>query len=278
MEVTFLTNEDEKNILAQAEAGKLLYTAQTLSNSQKRQARGNIGAAPAGYGFGDQYAAAMPGNDANNAYVTGVYAANRSVANLPADALFPCILFVQANGKENVVQMLYNTDSTMLPGVDIAVREGDAREGKWGSWKWITNKEKIYEKIATITVAPGADGTLPKHVIFAQDSSGNPFQLTDFLVKAYAGFVDGSKSTLYMNVNGGCVIANGTVGSISSSYRSFNIFFRQEGRGFKRVEYTNSMMADGYFNAQAQIQDSRLIPPTSTVAALPVTSVDLYTE
>ncbi len=137
---------------------------------------------------------------------------------------------------------------------------------------------KVYEKIATIAVTPAADGSLPKHVIFSVDENGKPFQLTDFMVKAYAGFAGGSKSTLYMNVNGNGVIANGTVGSISSSCRSFNIFFRQEAGGFKRVEYTSSMIADSHYNSQASIETSRLIPPMSTAAALPVTNVDLYPE
>ncbi len=137
---------------------------------------------------------------------------------------------------------------------------------------------KTYEKIATVTVAPDADGNLPKHVIFSLDQAGKPFALTDFMVKAYAGFADGSKSTLYMNVNGSGVIANGVIGSISTACRSFQIFFRQEENGFKRVEHTSSMMSDGYYNAQSAIEQSRLISPVSAVAALPVTNVDLYTE
>lgn len=137
---------------------------------------------------------------------------------------------------------------------------------------------KIYEKITTIAVTAAADGSLPKHMIFSVDSNGNPFQLTDFIVKANAGFVDGNKSTLYMNVNGNSVITNGAVGSISSTYRSFHIFFRQEDSGFRRVEYTSSMMGDGNYNPQASIENSRLIPPMSAVAALPITNIDLFTE
>lgn len=192
MEVTFLTNEDESRIIDAANAEKVLFTPQLLTEKEKFQARENIGA---------------------------------------------------------------------ISAEEVSL-----------------NSNKTYKKIATLTVAPNADGSLPKHVIFSADDSGNPFALTDFMIKAYAGFVDGNKSTLYMNVNGSGVIANGSVGSISSVCRSFNIFFRREGNGFKRVEYTTSMMSDGYYNSQAAIENSRLIPPTSTVATLPVTSVDLYTE
>lgn len=192
MKVTFLTNEDETRILSAATAESVLFTEQALTETQKSQARANIGAI--------------------------------SLADIPVSG------------------------------------------------------SKTYEKIATVTVAPDADGNLPKHVIFSLDEEGKAFALTDFMIKAYAGFVDGNKSTLYMNVNGSGVIANGAVGSISAVCRYFNIFFRQESNGFKRVEYTNSMMIDSYYNSQASIDNSRLIPPMSTVMTLPVTSVDLYTE
>lgn len=137
--------------------------------------------------------------------------------------------------------------------------------------------EKTYEKIATITVTADK-GELPKYVIFMEDSNGDSFSLTEFMIKANAGFVAGNKSTLYMTVNGSGVITNGAVGSISSTLRCFHIYFRKESNGFKRVEYTASMMGDTYYNAQASIENSRLIPPTATVAAQPVTSIALYTE
>ena len=192
MAVTFLTNEDETRILEETEAGKLLYTQQTLTDAQKAQARENIGAVSA--------------------------------------------------------------QEVLLSG------------------------KKTYKQIATITVAPDADGSLPKHVIFSVDSNGNPFQLTDFMVKAYAGFVDGGKSSLYMNVNGSIVIANGAIGSIDVQCRHFSVFLRQEEGGFKRVEYTSSGKTDMLFNAQTMVDNSRLIPPMSTIADAPITSVDLYTE
>ncbi len=140
------------------------------------------------------------------------------------------------------------------------------------------NSEKTYEKIATITVAPAADGSLPKHIVFSVDDNGRIFGLTDFMVKAYAGFVDGSKSTLYMAVNNTGVIANSAVGSVSTACRSFNIFYRREGDGFIRVEHTSSAGSDVIFNPQVNIENSRLIPPMSSVSGTPITSVDLYTE
>lgn len=192
MLITFLTNEDENRILGAANAEKVLFTPQLLTEEEKLQARENIGAVSA---------------------------------------------------------------------EEVAM-----------------SRQKTYQKIATITAQANADGSLQKHVIFSVDSNGNPFQLTDFIVKAYAGFVDGGKSTLYMNINGSPVIANGVIGSIATACRCFNIFFRQEDSGFKRVEYTESMISDSYYNPQAAIGGSRLIPPMSAIADAPITNIDLYTE
>ncbi len=142
----------------------------------------------------------------------------------------------------------------------------------------IDTAEKVYTHIATITVAADENGNLPQHVTFETDSSGNAFALTDFIIKAHAGFVDGSQSTLYMNVNGDGVIVNGAVGSITTACRSFNIYFRQENGGFKRVEYTSSIAVNAVFNAQQAIEQSRLIPPMAAVADAPITKIDLFTS
>ncbi len=140
------------------------------------------------------------------------------------------------------------------------------------------NANKPYVKIATITAVPAADGSLPKHMVFSVDASGNPFRLTDFMVKARAGFVDENKSTLYMDVNNTSVIANGTVGSISSICRNFNIFYRRADHGFRRAEYTVSAASDTYFSAQARIDASWVIPPMLPIATQMVERIDLYTE
>mgnify|MGYP003300355926 CR=1 FL=1 len=47
MEVTFLTNEDEKRIIDTVSANSVRHTAQTLTETQKAQARENIGAVSA---------------------------------------------------------------------------------------------------------------------------------------------------------------------------------------------------------------------------------------
>ncbi|MBQ6996883.1 MAG: hypothetical protein IJO72_02550 [Oscillospiraceae bacterium] len=192
MKVTFLTNEDETRILSAATAESVLFTEQALTETQKSQARANIGAI--------------------------------SLADIPESG------------------------------------------------------NKTYEKIATITAAPAEDGSLPRYMVFSVDDAGNSFALTDFMVKAYAGFADGNKSTLYMTVNNQAVITNGTVGSISAACRYFNIFYRQEENGFRRVEYTGSAASDAYFNAQCAIDVSRVIPPMSSISSQPVSTISLYTD
>ena len=192
MEVTFLTNEDEKRILETATAESVLFTTQVLTEKQKYQARENIGAI--------------------------------SLKDIPAA------------------------------------------------------EEKSYEKIATIIAAPSADGTLPKHMVFSVDDSGKIFALTEFMVNAYAGFVDGNKSALYMDVNNTSIISNGVIGSISSTCRYFNIFYRKEANGFCRAEYTSSAAANTYFDPQTATDVSRVIPPMMPIATQNITRIDLYTE
>ncbi|MBQ8768959.1 MAG: hypothetical protein IJZ15_04880 [Oscillospiraceae bacterium] len=240
MAVTFLTNEDESRILGLA--------------------------APSGYGWGETKAATMPDDDANSALTTGLYRATSDNANIPENCQ---LVFTQAASSGYIYQTAYCDGG-------IAWRTND--HSSWSAWKWISERKKSYEHIATITVAPDADGNLPQYVTFSVDSLGSAVELTDFMVKAYAGFADGNQSTLSMKVNGSSVISNGVIGSISTTCRSFNIFFRLEDGGFKRVEYTSSSLSETSYNPQTAIEQSRLIPPISTVADVPITKIEIFTN
>jgi len=238
---------------------------QDLTDAQKLQARTNIGAAPAGYGWGETMAATMPDDDANNALTTGLYRAMITTANVPARCN---LIFVQAAFGSIIYQTAYCDDGTLM-----RVRD----HGFWSEWKPIGGSEKVYEHIATITVAPDADGSLPQHVIFTADSDGNAFQLSDFVIRAYAAFASGNKSSLYMAVNNDAAISNGAIGSLTTACRYFNIFFRQEADGCQRAEYTSSTPSDTYYNAQSPAEQSRLIPPMHNKHKIPFTKIDLYT-
>ena len=136
-------------------------------------------------------------------------------------------------------------------------------------------KEKQYEPIAEIFVSEKE--TTATRVVFTIDENGSAFSLTDFFIRANAGFVDGTKSTLYMYVNGKAVVINGSVPSVNNTLdRGFSIYFRQEPDGFWRVEYTNSMMGTNLFNPQAVIANSRLIPPVENLVGSLVTNIEIY--
>lgn len=139
-------------------------------------------------------------------------------------------------------------------------------------------KQKVYEHIATITVAPDTDGNLPQHVIFSADSDGNPFELTDFVIRAKATFSDWSKSSLYMTVNNGySVFSNSKITGMTASLLKFTIFVRQESDGFIRAEHTEVSYASGFYDPSTIIRESRLISPMSGLNILPTKQIDLHT-
>ncbi len=137
---------------------------------------------------------------------------------------------------------------------------------------------KVYEHIATITVTPDEDGSLPQYVTFSADSEGNAFELTDFYVHAHAGQTDGATSTLYMSVNGNTVLGNASVGFQSASLRSSTVAFRHdESDGFLTILATESMLANGVWNSQSNVKKQVAIPPSDAEPFSPVTKVGLYT-
>ena len=68
------------------QVGAVSYEAQTLTDDQKTQARGNIGAAPAGYGLGENIGKTV--NDANMAVLSGWYY-HYGVTNAPYHGTTP---------------------------------------------------------------------------------------------------------------------------------------------------------------------------------------------
>jgi len=293
-------------ILSQVPTKYVSLEAQETSDAQKVQARTNIGAAPGGYGWGETNAASIPDGDANKARATGLYSASSNTKNAPT---FCNLVFVQARTSTAIYQIAYCTDG------NIYMRSDD--HDCWSEWELINgsgqskcvlytqqdlteaqkeqardnigaisaneiplSKEKVYEHIATITVTPDTDGNLPQYVIFSADSDGNPFELTDFIVQARAGFADGNKSGLYMTVNNNkLVIGNSTVSGISTTPRSFTIFCRLENDGSVRVEHTVSGSSTSFYNPANAINESRVIAPAvmTGYAVATITKINLYT-
>ncbi len=193
-------------------------------------------------------------------------------------------IYIDGNGaltiapaSEGAIDEKINTYNPIVPAnLEYAVKSvGDGYYAKVGQAGGGC-APKTYEEIATFTVTADENGTLPQHVVFTLDSQGDSFRLSDFMVKVYGGFVDGNKSSLYMAVNNQLVIANGEIGSIDSSLRGFNIYFRVDNDGFKRAEYTSSLASEQLFNAQANVQGTRIVPPMIDYANPPITKIDLY--
>lgn len=142
--------------------------------------------------------------------------------------------------------------------------------------------EKVYEHIATMTVVDDGVGPMPQHVIFSTDSAGQPFELTDFIVYCRAGFVDGGKSTLYIDITpvgeskSVNVMQNIAVGSMSSSLRNFNVYFTKYDNGYHDIKVTDSVGADSKFNSGATTSRILTIPP-NVLSGEPISAVDLWT-
>lgn len=61
-------------------------------------------------------------------------------------------------------------------------------------------KDKVFERIATYTVTPDSDGSLPTKITINKDNDGNPFELTDVYCDVLIGLTDGLTGRFYVSV------------------------------------------------------------------------------
>lgn len=61
-------------------------------------------------------------------------------------------------------------------------------------------KDKVFERIATYTVTPDSDGSLPTKITINKDDDGNPFELTDVYCDVLIGLTDGLTGRFYVSV------------------------------------------------------------------------------
>ena len=113
----------------------VLYTSQTLTNDQKTQARGNIGAAPAGFGLGE---ASKIFTDANDCVTNGWYCdASGTAANTPFKW---CHILVSTfmGGGTYVRQDAYITGETNIATHHmVRFKHPDITDNNgWGVWEW----------------------------------------------------------------------------------------------------------------------------------------------
>lgn len=134
-----------------------------------------------------------------------------------------------------------------------------------------------WEHIATITVTPDADGSLPTKVVFSADNNNEAFALTSFYIFSYAGFTD-ADSTLYINVGNRGVITNCS-NLKHTSLRYNSILYRQMPDGCIEVAVSQSGSGASKFNAQSPMGYQNIITPISEnyEQYAEVKSITLYT-
>lgn len=133
-------NVDAHHDLRVAVAGSVRYdAAQSLTNEQKAQARGNINAAPDGFGLGGN-ATNIPGGADLNSYVkTGRYAQGttsnmRQILNLPdAFSNGGIVVDVLAIKSTYVAQIAYN----LRDNKDIITAMRQNYVGTWQPWEYV---------------------------------------------------------------------------------------------------------------------------------------------
>ena len=62
----------------------------------------------------------------------------------------------------------------------------------------VTPKNKVFERIATVTVSPDESGNLPTSIIIDKDDNGNAFELTDIYCDVIIGMTAGKSGRFYI--------------------------------------------------------------------------------
>lgn len=141
-----------------------------------------------------------------------------------------------------------------------------------------TPKEKNYELIATIKVAPDENGNLPTSIVFTQDSNGNPFELTDFYLSAVVGATDGSSAKIALAINNKQVFGNTNCG-ISTDLRQWWLNYMNFGaKGSIAIAPSWTVGSKAHAtagNANMSGFAGGVLPPLFS-DYLPVTKIDFY--
>lgn len=120
------------NKIEQGIADAVSVTAQSLSDAQKAQARGNINAAPGGYGLGQETLNEAENNDANTITKTGWYMAS---VNTPVPGWW--IIYAITYGN-TIYQFAYANEgaSGVLMG-SVLQRSKKSVDVDWTPWEWV---------------------------------------------------------------------------------------------------------------------------------------------
>lgn len=150
--------------------------AQSLSDAQKTQARGNIGAAPDGYGLGSESAFISADTDLNSITKNGWYQFGSNPINSPTTdqdgwgGAYSC-MEVSARNSRNLTQTIFCSNSATFMGCKIKRARID---NTWYPWEWVNppmiqgveyrTTERylgypVYVKLINLGVMPSAGGT-----------------------------------------------------------------------------------------------------------------------
>ena len=127
------------NKMEQGIADAVSVTPQTLSDGQKTQARGNIGAAPGGFGLGDDATLISADTDLNSITKNGWYQFLNPPIHAPTDnqdgwGSGYSALFVNSRNSATVTQTIFGSNTADVYGCQIKrVFVGS----KWYPWEWV---------------------------------------------------------------------------------------------------------------------------------------------
>lgn len=124
------------NKIEQGIADAVSVTPQTLSDEQKSKARGNINAAPGGFGLGTRSKWLTDADDLNNIYQGGFYFwyGDKKPANSPKDIYYGGMIVMSRSPTEFVQQVFTITDTSILQNC-MLVRT--AYNNTWYPWEWV---------------------------------------------------------------------------------------------------------------------------------------------
>ena len=119
-------------------ANRVRYdVAQSLTDAQKTQARGNINAAPGGFGLGQANMKAL--EDCNNAILSGWYATDSPTLNTPGEDGESGVLLVNRRIDKRIYQEFHAINGNEYSRWSAArISYGDDSTGlQWGPWEYL---------------------------------------------------------------------------------------------------------------------------------------------
>lgn len=125
------------NKIEQGIADAVSVTPQSLSDAQKEQARGNINAAPGGFGWGGS-AVIPPNNSLDDAKETGLYVCSPSYMGAPSghEYIGYGVVLSMKRADNSVIQVYWSEASNNITGTPLnLVRRYNGTQ--WYPWEWV---------------------------------------------------------------------------------------------------------------------------------------------